>query len=69
MNQLTQRALALATAPELSPLLLFEPDERGPETPALRVRMEALDKLDPEEQAAGLAMIEGAVLRHQVNVS
>lgn len=28
--------------------------------------MEALDKLDPDEQANVLALIEGAVLRHQV---
>jgi hypothetical protein len=28
--------------------------------------MEALDHLDPDEQAVVLAMIEGALLRHQV---
>jgi transcriptional regulator with XRE-family HTH domain len=56
-------ALALNTSADS---LLFDPDERGPETPALRLRMEALDQLDPDEQANVLAMIEGALLRHQV---
>lgn len=52
--------------------LLFDEGERGPETPSLRLRLEALDQLDPEEQATVLAVIEGALLRHQirqVNVS
>jgi transcriptional regulator with XRE-family HTH domain len=56
-------ALALNTSADS---LLFDTDERGPETPALRLRMEALDQLDPDEQANVLAMIEGALLRHQV---
>lgn len=63
LDVLRNLALALNTSADS---LLFDPDERGPETPALRLRMEALDKLDPDEQAAVLAMIEGAVLRHQV---
>lgn len=46
--------------------LVFGDDERGPRTDALRLRMEALDHLDPDEQTAVLAMIEGALLRHQV---
>ncbi|HTW97643.1 MAG TPA: helix-turn-helix transcriptional regulator [Acidimicrobiales bacterium] len=45
--------------------LLFEPDERGPEDPGLRLRLEALDQLDPEELAGVRALIEGALLRHQ----
>lgn len=28
--------------------------------------MEALDHLDPDEQTAVLAMLEGAILRHQI---
>lgn len=56
-------ALALNTSADS---LLFDPDERGPETPSLRLRLEALDQLDPDEQANVLAMIEGALLRHQV---
>lgn len=34
--------------------------------PSLRLRMEAFDHLDPDEQAAVLAMLEGAILRHQI---
>ena len=63
LDVLRNLALALNTSADS---LLFAPDERGPETPALRLRMEALDHLDPDEQAAVLAMIEGALLRHQV---
>jgi hypothetical protein len=67
LDVLRNLALALNTSADS---LLFGPDERGPETPALRLRMEALDQLDPDEQAAVLAMIEGALLRQvrQLNV-
>lgn len=45
--------------------LLFDPDERGPDEPGLRLRLEAVNQLDPDEQAAVRALIEGALLRHQ----
>jgi transcriptional regulator with XRE-family HTH domain len=63
LDVLRNLALALNTSADS---LLFDPDERGPETPSLRLRLEALDQLDPDEQANVLAMIEGALLRHQV---
>lgn len=59
------RAIAVALSVSLDSLV-FGDDERGPRTDALRLRMEALDHLDPDEQAVVLAMIEGALLRHQV---
>lgn len=59
------RATAVALSVSLD-ALVFGDDERGPRTDALRLRMEALDHLDPDEQAVVLAMIEGALLRHQV---
>ncbi len=31
----------------------------------LRLHLEALDQLDPDERTAILALIEGALLRHQ----
>jgi transcriptional regulator with XRE-family HTH domain len=63
LDVLRNLALALNTSADS---LLFNPDERGPETPSLRLRLEALDQLHPDEQANVLAMIEGALLRHQV---
>lgn len=59
------RAIAVALSVSID-TLVFGDDERGPRTDALRLRMEALDHLDPDEQAVVLAMIEGALLRHQV---
>ncbi|GAA1809835.1 MAG: helix-turn-helix transcriptional regulator [Actinobacteria bacterium] len=58
------RALARALACSIDHLA-FD-DERGPATPGLRVQLEALDRLTPDEQATVAAMIEGALLRHQV---
>lgn len=63
LDVLRNLALALSTSADS---LLFDPDERGPETPSLRLRLEALDQLEPDEQATVLAVIEGALLRHQV---
>lgn len=45
--------------------LVFDPDERGPQDESLRLHLEALDQLDPDEQAGIRALIEGALLRHQ----
>ena len=59
------RATAVALSVSID-ALVFGDDERGPRTDALRLRMEALDHLDDDEQANVLAMIEGALLRHQV---
>lgn len=69
LDVLRNLALALNTSADS---LLFDADERGPETPSLRLHLEALDQLDPDEQATVRAVIEGALLRHQirqVNVS
>jgi transcriptional regulator with XRE-family HTH domain len=63
LDVLRNLALALNTSADS---LLFDPEDRGPETPSLRTRLEALDHLEPDEQAAVLALIEGAILRHQV---
>lgn len=63
MDVLRNLALALNTSADS---LLFDPDERGPQSPSLRLHLEALDQLDPDEQAAIRALIEGALLRHQV---
>jgi hypothetical protein len=59
------RATAVAQSVSID-ALVFGDDERGPGTDALRLRMEALDHLDDDEQANVLAMIEGALLSHQV---
>lgn len=57
------RALALALNTSADSLL-FDEDDRGPATPGLRLKLEALDRLDPDEQAHVTALIEGALLRH-----
>jgi transcriptional regulator with XRE-family HTH domain len=62
MEVLRNLALALNTSADS---LLFDADERGPENPSLRLRLEAIDQLDPDEQDAIRALIEGAILRHQ----
>ncbi|MGH2363061.1 MAG: helix-turn-helix domain-containing protein [Chloroflexota bacterium] len=63
LDVLRNLALALNTSADS---LLFDEGERGPETPSLRLHLEALDQLDPDEQANVRAFIEGALLRHQV---
>jgi transcriptional regulator with XRE-family HTH domain len=45
--------------------LLFDEDERGPSDQGVRLLLEALDELDPDELAAVRSLIEGALLRHQ----
>lgn len=65
------RAIAVALS-VTTDSLVFGDTERGPRSENLRLRMEALDHLPPDEQALVIAMIEGALLRHharQLNVS
>lgn len=65
------RAIAVALS-VTTDSLVFGDAQRGPQTENLRLRMEALDHLPPDEQALVIAMIEGALLRHharQLNVS
>lgn len=57
------RALALALNISADSLL-FDEDERGPQTPALRLKLEAVDQFTPDEQEHVAAFIEGALLRH-----
>jgi transcriptional regulator with XRE-family HTH domain len=57
------RALTLALNTSADSLL-FDDNDRGPATPGLRLKLEALDRLDPDEQAHVTALIEGALLRH-----
>lgn len=45
--------------------LVFDPDERGPKDPDLRLHLEALNHLNPDELNAIRQLIEGALLRHQ----
>ncbi|GAB4078638.1 hypothetical protein GCM10028781_34070 [Nostocoides australiense] len=59
------RALARALACSIDSLA-FDDDERGPTNTSLRIQLEALDQLNPDEQDHVRAYIEGALLRHQV---
>lgn len=55
-------AIALAVTTDH---LVFDPDERGPQDTSLRLHLEAIDHLDPDQQAAIRTLIEGTLLRHQ----
>ena len=57
------RSLALALNVSADSLL-FDDDERGPQSQALRLKLEAVDQFTPEEQEHVAAFIEGALLRH-----
>jgi transcriptional regulator with XRE-family HTH domain len=58
------KALAIALSVSTD-ALVFDPDERGPADPGLRLHLEAINQLDPDEQAAIRTLIEGTLLRHQ----
>ncbi len=62
LDVLRQLALALNTSADT---LVFDNDERGPNDPDLRLHLEALNQLDPDELNAIRQLIEGALLRHQ----
>jgi len=62
LDVLRQLALALNTSADT---LVFDHDERGPTDPDLRLHLEALNQLDPDELNAIRGLIEGALLRHQ----
>lgn len=55
------RALALNVSADA---LLFDDNERGPQSQTLRLKLEAVDQFTPEEQEHVAAFIEGALLRH-----
>lgn len=44
--------------------LLFDDNERGPQSQTLRLKLEAVDQFIPEEQEHDAAFIEGGLLRH-----
>jgi transcriptional regulator with XRE-family HTH domain len=62
LEVLRQMARALGVSADV---LIFDEEERGPQEPAFRLHLEALDQLDPDEQAALQTVIEGTLLRHQ----
>jgi transcriptional regulator with XRE-family HTH domain len=62
LDVLKHLTVALSTSADS---LLFDDDERGPQDPGLRLHLESLDQLDPDEQAAIRTVIEGTLLRHQ----
>ncbi len=44
--------------------LLFDPDDRGPGSDALRLHFEAVSRLDPDEQNTIMDVIDGMLLKH-----
>jgi transcriptional regulator with XRE-family HTH domain len=62
LEVLRQMAKALGVSADV---LMFDESERGPEDPSLRLWLESVDSLDPDEQAAIKTVIEGTLLRHQ----
>lgn len=45
--------------------LVFNEDERGPDSPDLRLHLEALNQLDDDEKATVINLIKSILLRHQ----
>jgi transcriptional regulator with XRE-family HTH domain len=62
LEVLRQMSMVLGVSADV---LLFDEEERGPKNPTLRFHLEALDNLDPDEQAAIRTLIEGTLLRHE----
>lgn len=58
------RALAVALSVSTD-ALVFNEDERGPDSPDLRLHLEALNQLDDDERATIVNLIESVLLRHQ----
>ncbi len=44
--------------------LLFEADERGPQEEALKLQFEAVSRLDDQEKAVVMELIDGMLLKH-----
>jgi transcriptional regulator with XRE-family HTH domain len=61
LDVLRNLALTLSTTTDQ---LIFDPNERGP-APDLNLQLEAINRLDPDEQTLIRHVIEGALLRHQ----
>jgi hypothetical protein len=58
------RGLAVALSVSTD-ALVFNEDERGPDSPDLRLHLEALNQLDDDERATIVNLIESVLLRHQ----
>ena len=58
------RALAVGLSVSTD-ALVFNEDERGPDTADLRLHLEALNQLDDDEKATVINLIESVLLRHQ----
>lgn len=61
LDVLRNLALALNTSADS---LLFDDADRGPDED-LRLHLESLSRLDPDEKAAVVALIESMLLRHE----
>lgn len=58
------RALAVALSVSTD-ALVFSENERGPTDPTLAIHLEALNRLDDDERATILNLIESVLLRHE----
>jgi len=45
--------------------LVFDPDERGPTQPRLRLLFEAIERLDQKEQAVIQELLEGMIVKYE----
>jgi len=55
-------ALALSVSADM---LVFDPEERGPQDDDLKLIFEAVDRFTPEEKATAKTVLQGLVLQHQ----
>jgi hypothetical protein len=45
--------------------LVFDADERGPGQPRMRLLIEAIERLDPKEQAVIRELLEGMIVKYE----
>ena len=55
-------AIALSVSADM---LVFDPDERGPQDDDLKLIFEAVEQFTPDEKATAKTVLQGLVLQHQ----
>jgi transcriptional regulator with XRE-family HTH domain len=62
LDVIRRLALSLSVSADV---LIFNPDERGPQDDDLKLIFEAVDRFTPEEKTTAKTVLQGLVLQHQ----
>lgn len=62
VSAIRRLALALSVSADV---LIFDPEERGPQDDDLKLIFEAVDRFTPEEKATAKTVLQGLLLQHQ----